>query len=138
MCYASAMRRPMFKPSEVAEALTACYGVASHAAKMLGCTAATVRSYAIKYPVVREALVESGNHIVDIAEGELIQALLDGAPWAIRFVLKSKGASRGWVAPKQIDAVVEVRATTFDGMTQEELLQIVEATEPDLRLIEGG
>ena len=39
---------------------------------------------------------EADEVIVDLSEFRLLQAVNNGAPWAVRYALNCKGRSRGW------------------------------------------
>jgi hypothetical protein len=67
------------------------------AARMLGCHPDTVRNYTDRYPTVKRALLSKRKELVDLAELGLRGALLDNAPWAIAFTLRTLGRDYGYV-----------------------------------------
>ena len=67
------------------------------AARMLGCHPDTVRNYTDRYPTVKRALLSKRKELVDLAEMGLRGALLDNAPWAIAFTLRTLGRDNGYV-----------------------------------------
>lgn len=93
----------MFKPADVAEALRLNHGNASAAARVLQCHPDTIRVYCAKYPEVKAAR-ESGTEVrLDVAEAALDRAVQKGEGWAICFLLKTRGKSRGYIERQEID-----------------------------------
>lgn len=93
----------MFKPEDVAEALRVNHGNASAAARVLQCHPDTIRAYCSKYPEVKAAR-ESGTEVrLDVAEAALDRAVQKGEAWAVCFLLKTRGKSRGYIERQEID-----------------------------------
>lgn len=81
----------------VARTLRECQGIVSAAAKRLGCSQTTVMRYVRAYPTVRRALDEARGEFVDLAKIKLKQAVTNGEPWAIQFVLNKFGKGQPWL-----------------------------------------
>lgn len=82
---------------EIIEALAACQGLISRAARRLGCTARTIYYRRAKNPEIDRAILEARAQLIDDAEEGLRHHLAKRAPWAIAMVLKTLGKSRGYV-----------------------------------------
>jgi len=86
---------------KVEEAIRASRGVMSAAARALGVNRVSlyraVRRYGLE-EVVREAREE----LLDLVEDRLIQAALEGKPWAVMFVLKTLGRERGYTTRQEV------------------------------------
>ncbi len=54
-------------------------------------------------PQLTEALQETRESVVDLAQSQLIAAVRDGAAWAVKFTLETWGKSRGF--SKQLEVV---------------------------------
>jgi hypothetical protein len=90
-------KRETLTAAQVAAALTETSGLAYLAAEKLKVSARTVYNYAEKYPLVKEALNHQKGKRLDVTEGKLWQAVLDGEAWAICFYLKTQGKDRGYI-----------------------------------------
>lgn len=89
----------MSKPytvAQVIQALRDSKGLMTVAAKNLGCTRKTLYNFVQRYPTVADVVSEEREHLADLAELGLRHHLYEKAPWAIAFVLKSLGRSRGY------------------------------------------
>jgi hypothetical protein len=82
--------------SQVIDALRTHHGLLALAADELGCSRQTLYNYAERYPLVATVLADERERLVDVAESGLYYHLLERAPWAIAFVLKSLGRGRGY------------------------------------------
>ena len=67
------------------------------AARALGCSRATVRSYMEEYSAVAQAKLDQEEAVKDMAENALYAAILRGEAWAICFYLKCRAKDRGYV-----------------------------------------
>lgn len=78
------------------------HGNASAAARVLDCTAETVRRYCERHPEVQEAR-ESGIRVrLDKAEAALDAAVEQREGWAVCFTLKTIGKVRGYTERHEI------------------------------------
>lgn len=102
-----------YDPEDVAAALADSFGIASAAAKKLGCTAQMVREYAQRFPQVRAAQYEGRQRMADRAEIALVRRVDAEEQWAVKTALHAHGADRGylpdagWVAVETARAVIE-------------------------------
>jgi hypothetical protein len=72
------------------------HGLISLAADALGCSRQTLYNYMELYPEIAAVVTDERERLVDLAEDGLHHHLQEKAPWAIAFVLKSLGKSRGY------------------------------------------
>ncbi len=85
-----------FAIPKVIEALQETGGLKARAARLLGCTRATVKSYIERYPEIQAALEEAEEDLLDEAESQLREQIRAGQLTAIIFFLKTKGKGRGY------------------------------------------
>ena len=90
------MAKQKFTVDQVVKALTDNHGFQYLAARKLGCSPETVRTYMQRYPKVRQAQIDASELVNDLAEGALVKAILAGEPWAVQFRLRTKGRDRGY------------------------------------------
>jgi len=91
-----------FTAEQMVAALIETRGMVYHAANRLGCSAQTVYNYVKRYATVRRAKEQAEGMMLDNAELALNSAILGGQPWAVMFVLKTKGKQRGYVERQEI------------------------------------
>jgi hypothetical protein len=89
-------RHQQYDPDTVARALTESRGLVGYAATRLGCRPVTVREYIRRYALVREAFDTARNQLLDLTELRLVEGVQRGEAWAIKFILTTVGASRGY------------------------------------------
>lgn len=77
--------------------LTRTKGMVYVTAESLGCTPQTVYNYVKEYPAVAAAKELAEGRVIDLAELGLYKAILNNEPWALQFMLKTKGKVRGYV-----------------------------------------
>ena len=63
------------KPEKVCEALRAAHGLASGAARALGCTDTAVRAMIRRNPLVKAAADEASEIVLDLAEGRALKEI---------------------------------------------------------------
>jgi hypothetical protein len=91
------MARPQrFSKQQITEALNACRGLASLAARRLGCTHGTVTNYMKRYPEVQAVAERQRDAMTDVAELRYWMAIEKGEPWAVTMQLKTQGRDRGY------------------------------------------
>lgn len=95
----------------VEAALRNAGGFVSGAARLLGCDVSTVRRQIQKHPELAAIKEDAIEKLLDGAESKLMQAVKEGAPWAICFVLKCKGRQRGWIEQQDF----RIQATADDA-----------------------
>jgi hypothetical protein len=119
-----------FTPEQVITAIQATHGMLALAAERLQCSPVTVYTYAKRYPEVQQAINESRERLIDIAELRLIKAVQKGEPWAIRFYLCCQARSRGYA--QKFDVRMEIqriaaRVAEKVRMTADEVIAEAEA-----------
>jgi hypothetical protein len=102
--------KPRFKIEHVEDALRQTLGLVTPAAKLLeagygSCTPATVRNYIKRHPRLADAVYETVELNLDLAESKLFNAIGDGNMTAIIFFLKTKGRDRGYVEVSRLGYV---------------------------------
>ena len=90
------MKDKTFSDEQIIAALNACDGFVSRAAKKLGCTRDVIRWRLEKSEAVRDALDAIEDSRLDEAEDQLMSAIRQGQPWAVKFMLAYKGRKRGY------------------------------------------
>ena len=86
-----------YSQAEVIEALTKSRGLIAPAARSLGCSRDTVRSYIKEYTAVAQAKADAKEATKDLAENRLVDAIEDREAWAICFYLKTQAKDRGYI-----------------------------------------
>lgn len=90
------------------------------AAKRLGCSARTLLRYKARFPRIQEAVTDARGELVDTSELKLWQAVQDGQPWAIRLVLQTQGADRGYGKQLELSGTVKVEVKEMVIATRDE------------------
>jgi hypothetical protein len=88
--------KQQFTKQQVKEALEACRGLTSVAARRLGCAHQTVLNYMARYPDVQAVAERMRALMTDLAEVRYWAAIRRGEPWAIAMQLKTQGRDRGY------------------------------------------
>ena len=86
-----------FTPEDIIGALEQSRGLIAPAARALGCSRATIRSYIDEYAEVAQAKLDQREAVTDMAENSLYEAIRRGEAWAICFYLKCMAKGRGYV-----------------------------------------
>ena len=86
-----------FTPEQMVRALEESKGLIAPAARALGCSRDTIRSYIDEYAEVAEAKLDQREAVTDMAENALYAAILRGEAWAVCFYLKCMAKDRGYV-----------------------------------------
>ncbi len=86
---------------KIKTALKATHGNYMLAAKMIGCSRALIWSRVKASPELQNLVNDERAGFVDIAEGALYTATLDGEAWAVQFTLRNLGKERGYVERQQ-------------------------------------
>jgi predicted transcriptional regulator len=99
--------RESFSQEQVAEALSLAGGVQADAARILGCSRATINGYVRRYPHLQELIIQVREETLDLAESQLIKKMKEGNMTAVIFFLKTQGKQRGYIekgeAPQKQD-----------------------------------
>ena len=86
-----------FTPEDIIGALEQSRGLIAPAARALGCSRATIRSYIDEYAEVAQAKLDQREAVPDMAENSLYEAIRRGEAWAVCFYLKCVAKDRGYV-----------------------------------------
>src|SRR5215208_4949736 len=91
-------KRPYRKytQEQMIKALEESKGLIAPAARALGCSRDTIRSYLEEYTAVGQAKLDQREAVTDMAENALYQAILDREAWAVCFYLKCMAKDRGY------------------------------------------
>jgi hypothetical protein len=125
------MARPFrYTKHQVMDALEACRGLASMAARRLGCTHETVLNYMKRYPEVNAVAEHMREAMTDVAELKYWRAIQQGEAWAVSMQLKTQGRERGYGEAPDFNFIlhqaVEQLAAEY-GVPVEEVLAEAEA-----------
>jgi len=86
----TAVRRG-YDPEEIAQALLDHDGLVTKAAEAVGCDPMTVYRHIDKHEKVEKALKRARQSAYELATSRLLEAVDNGEPWAIRFMLSGGG-----------------------------------------------
>lgn len=114
---------------QILEALHECAGIKSAAAQKLGISPALIRKRIEKSHKLRDAVAEFDERVLDQAEAGLYLHLKQGNLRAILFILRCKGARRGWVERSEVelkDQQPVSRPVDLSGMSKEELFRLAD------------
>ena len=97
-------KRPYRKytQEQMIKALEESKGLIAPAARALGCSRDTIRTYLEEYTAVAQAKLDQREAVTDMAENALYAAILRGEAWAICFYLKCMAKDRGYVEKAEI------------------------------------
>jgi len=91
-----------FNVAEMAAAVYEAKGLASVAAKRIGCSPKTVSNYAARYPTVADAITQAREDLKDFAESKLLAAIDRGEIVPIIFYLKTQAKDRGYIERNEL------------------------------------
>ena len=91
-----------FTPEDIIGALEQSRGLIAPAARALGCSRATIRSYIDEYAEVAQAKLDQREAVTDMAENSLYEAIRRGEAWAVCFYLKCLAKDRGYVERAEV------------------------------------
>jgi transposase-like protein len=86
-----------YTPQQIVDALIESKGLIAPAARALGCSRDTIRSYLEEYTAVGQAKLDQREAVTDMAENSLYEAIRRGEAWAVCFYLKCMAKDRGYV-----------------------------------------
>lgn len=81
----------------VIQALRKTKGSVYKAAELLGVSSVIIYGYIKRNPTVRQEKTDIDGQMVDRAEIALFDAVEDEQPWAVKYLLSTKGKDRGYV-----------------------------------------
>ena len=82
---------------DIIEAMRKTNGNLTLTGQLIGCSREAIRLRVNKYPELKEVMDESRESVIDVAEGALQRAVLNGEGWAIALTLKTIGKNRGYM-----------------------------------------
>jgi hypothetical protein len=91
-----------YTQEEMIEALEESKGLIAPAARALGCSRDTIRSYLEEYTAVAQAKLDQREAVTDMAENSLYEAIRRGEAWAVCFYLKCIAKDRGYVERAEV------------------------------------
>lgn len=97
------------------EAIHNSGGFVTEAARQLGISQPALSKRINSSERLKQAMAETRERYLDLAESRLISAIKGGESWAICFYLKCKGKERGYIERQQIDANVTGDITIAKG-----------------------
>jgi DNA-binding transcriptional MerR regulator len=86
-----------YTQEEMIEALEESKGLIAPAARALGCSRDTIRTYLEEYTAVAQAKLDQREAVTDMAENALYEAIRRGEAWAVCFYLKCMAKNRGYI-----------------------------------------
>ena len=89
-------RRAKYPLTVVLAAIGGSGGVVQKVAAELCCDWHTARRYINRWTKTQELFQGELNEMLDLAESQLVEAVKRGEPWAIKFLLMTKGKHRGY------------------------------------------
>jgi hypothetical protein len=95
-----------YTKQQVMDALEATRGLASLAARRLGCTHGTVLNYMQRYPEVQAVAERQRAIMTDVAELKYWQAIQRGDIWAVTMQLKTQGRDRGYAEAPDFEVIL--------------------------------
>src|ERR671919_1240376 len=97
-------KRPYRKytQEQMIKAMEESNGLIAPAARALGCSRDTIRSYLEEYTAVAQAKLDQREAVTDMAENSLYEAIRRGEAWAVCFYLKTQAKARGYVERAEI------------------------------------
>ncbi|MBU2051567.1 MAG: hypothetical protein KKH61_21665 [Gammaproteobacteria bacterium] len=110
---------------QIIAALHATDGMVYLAAKRVPCNPATIYKRAQRVKAVQAAIDDARGELLDIGELRLKTAVLDGAPWAVAFLLKTLGRKRGYGDNIDVTSGGKTLALAAEDLTDDDLAAIV-------------
>ena len=77
-------------------------GLLTLVAKKAGLNYSTVWRYTQDFPLVKQAVIEAKERMLDFAEGKLYEKIKEGDNVAIIFYLKTQGKGRGYIERQEV------------------------------------
>lgn len=94
--------KPRIPTATMIQALQETNGLVSLAAKRLGCTPQNIYQRAKSTKSIQDAITQSRDELIDLAELSLRRAIVAGEGWAVAMTLKTIGKHRGYVERQEI------------------------------------
>jgi len=94
--------RNKYTAEQFIKAIPGTGGIISAIARKVDCEWNTAKAYIDKYPTIKQAYDNECQTILDMAETGLYKAIREGKDWAIKYILSTKGKSRGYVERQEL------------------------------------
>jgi hypothetical protein len=91
-----------YTQEQMIKALEESKGLIAPAARALGCSRDTIRSYLAEYEDIAQAIADQREAVTEMAENALYQAILDREAWAVCFYLKCMAKDRGYTERAEV------------------------------------
>jgi hypothetical protein len=91
-----------YAKQDVIKALEMAKGMTSMAARVLRCRPEVVQAYIDRYPEIAAVQAAQREEMLDMGELALVKAVQQGEGWAIQFLLKTQGKTRGYVERQEL------------------------------------
>jgi len=91
-----------FTPEQIAQAIRRTKGGIAASARLLRCAKTTVQRYLALYPDLKQVAEDEVGLMLDVVEETLFHDAMHGDPEARRFVLLTRGRSRGYVLRREV------------------------------------
>lgn len=91
----------------VLETLAKTKGLVSPAARILGVSRGTLYNYIQADPEIKQAVYDSRETLIDMAEAKLAELVANGETTAIIFTLKTIGKHRGYIEKTETDHFIK-------------------------------
>jgi hypothetical protein len=96
-------RKPVLDPVAVSAAIVRHGGNLSAVARQFKVTRQAVQGLIASTPTLKDVLADAREGMKDDAESALMNAVRQGASWAVLFYLKTQGQDRGYVEKQKIE-----------------------------------
>lgn len=116
--------KPVLDSELVAAALVDLRGNISAVARKFGVDRHTVRTMIDRKPTLKRILSDAREGMLDDAESALYSSVVAREGWAVCFLLKTQGKSRGYVEKQEIDYRNRDQQQEEKQMTDDELIEI--------------
>ncbi|MGV1048244.1 MAG: hypothetical protein ACOYD4_06945 [Solirubrobacterales bacterium] len=97
-----------FTAQEVADAVYEAKGLVLIAARRLETSPKTVRNYARKYAIVKDAIAEAREDLKDFVESKMLTAIEGGDTTMMIFYAKTQMKDRGYIERKEFRHDIDV------------------------------
>ena len=118
-------RGPSISDTRIINALNKARGFISIAARILRCSANTIRHRIESSDAVRDAYDEINEANLDLSESKLLLAIDKGDVSAIKFHLEHKGAWRGYAPRHEVEVHAHGAAAILSQVTVEDIDRIL-------------
>lgn len=124
---------------EIQKALEASRGLVAAAAKKLGCTRQALYRRIQNSVKLQELIEQAREEVLDEAEDQLQRAVRRGEHWAVTFLLKTLGRSRGYVERQETVDLTKPPTIRIDvSNIPDEIWESLESRRPEAASAAGA